>query len=255
MSLSTVVVCDSEEKSKEIISLVKSQPDLSFVETVGRQTASEHIATIHPKLVWLELAPEPLEAINLLSELRGRNPSTYFLVSYETLNADLVKATMQLGAFDYLDSQTWQEQLPDAITRMLSKEKAAQENSAARPEVGSFTKTEISMPAASAGSESKVTASASFGSPVTTSGSFGSPISTSGSFGSPASTSSSFGSPTSTSGSFEPPASDRTSYEQPVSEDSVPNAIEIINPGWPIWVVPVLVLILLSVFAVAIFLR
>ena len=148
MTLPTVVVCDSEEKSKEIVSLVNSQPDLSFVKTVGREAASEQLATIHPKLVWLELAPEPLEAINLLSELRGRNPATYFLVSYETLNADLVKATMQLGAIDYLDAQTWQQQLPEAITRVLVKEKAAQEvNTTAQPASSDFAQHEEIMPA------------------------------------------------------------------------------------------------------------
>jgi DNA-binding NarL/FixJ family response regulator len=131
LTLPTVVVCDSAEKSNEIASLVKSQPDLALIETVSRQAAREQISNVQPKLVWLELAPEPNEAINLLSELSSHNPGTHFLVSYDTVNADLVKATMHLGVIDYLDPQSWQKQLPEAISRVLVKEKTVHEQLAA----------------------------------------------------------------------------------------------------------------------------
>ena len=130
MTLPTVVVCDSAEKSDQIATLVKSQPDLALLETVSREAAREQISNIQPKLVWLELAPEPNKATELLNELLSHNPSTYFLVSYDTVNADLVKQTMHLGAIDYLDPQSWQKQLPEAVSRVLSKEKAAHEHAA-----------------------------------------------------------------------------------------------------------------------------
>jgi DNA-binding NarL/FixJ family response regulator len=130
LTLPTVVVCDSAEKSEQIVDLVNSQPDLALVETVSRDAARQQISDIHPKLVWLELAPEPTEAIALLGDLKDHNPATYFLVSYDTLSAELVKASMQLGA-DYLDAQSWQEQLPEAISRVLVKEKLAQEGASA----------------------------------------------------------------------------------------------------------------------------
>lgn len=123
MTLPTVVVCDAAEKSKQIASLVKSQPNLELVQIVTRQAAREQIASLSPKIVWLELAPEPSQAIALLGDLKGHHPASYFLVSYETLQADFVKATMQLGALDYLDAKSWHEQLPQAINRVLEKEK------------------------------------------------------------------------------------------------------------------------------------
>lgn len=220
MTLPTVVVCDSEEKSKEIVSLVNSQPDLSLVKTIGRTKASENIATIHPKLVWLELAPEPIEAIALLSELRGHNPTTYFLVSYETLNADLVKATMQLGAVDYLDAQTWQQQLPEAITRLLVKEKAAQEGSTSpQHDSSGFAHQDSPGFVHDPGPGLPHHASPGFAHheenlPVA-----------------------------------------RESHEQMVNTGVSPEETEVNSPGWPIWVIPTLAIILLAIFGVILYLR
>jgi DNA-binding NtrC family response regulator len=128
LSLPTLVVCEPDsEKSHQIEALVTSQPDLALIETVSRQSASEEICNRSAKLVWLELDPDPEQAVLLLEALKDKYPSTHFLVSYAVLDAGLVKATMQKGAFDYLDSESWDDQLSDVIARLMAKEKAIEE--------------------------------------------------------------------------------------------------------------------------------
>jgi DNA-binding NtrC family response regulator len=128
LNLPTLVVCDSTaEKRKEIEELVQSQPALTYLNTVSRINASQEITDQSAKLVWLELDPEPDEGIALLTDWKSQHSPIHFLVSYQTLNADLVKASMHAGAIDFLDAGTWQEQLPDVVTRVIAKEKAATE--------------------------------------------------------------------------------------------------------------------------------
>jgi DNA-binding NtrC family response regulator len=128
LNLPTLVVCDSSaEKQKEIEGLVTSQPDLAYIANVSRAQASEEIASKEARLVWIELDPDPPAGTALLGQLKEKHPKTYFLVSYQTLNADLVKTSMHLGAIDYLDAATWQDQLPDVVTRLVAKEKSEQE--------------------------------------------------------------------------------------------------------------------------------
>jgi len=125
------VVCDATaEKRKEIEELVESQPDLTLIETVSRDSAGQEITDKSAKLVWLELDPEPEKGIALISDWKGQHPDIHFIVSYQTLDADLVKSSMHAGAVDFLDSGTWKDQLPDVVTRLLSKEKAAANASA-----------------------------------------------------------------------------------------------------------------------------
>src|ERR1700732_2385410 len=97
-NLPTLVVCDStDEKRKEIEELVHSQPALTYLNTVSRTDAGQEISDQSAKLVWLELDPEPDAGIALLTDWKGQHPSIHFLVSYQTLNADLVKASMHSG--------------------------------------------------------------------------------------------------------------------------------------------------------------
>jgi len=151
--LSTLVVCDSSaEKRQQIEELVSSQADLSLLSSTSRQGARNQIDGQSPQLVWLELDPDPTTGLSLLGALHESFPNTYFLVSYETLKADLVKESMKHGAVDFLDAGTWKEQLPEVITRILTKEKAAQEAIAAKDaeikeRVRKFSATADRMPA------------------------------------------------------------------------------------------------------------
>jgi DNA-binding NtrC family response regulator len=131
LNLPTLVVCDATaEKRKEIEELVQSQPALTYLTSVSRNDAGQEMTDQSAKLVWLELDPEPDQGIALITDWKGQHPDIHFLVSYQTLNADLVKASMHAGAIDFLDSGTWKDQLPDVVTRVLAKEKAASDAAA-----------------------------------------------------------------------------------------------------------------------------
>lgn len=122
MSLSTLIICEAgEEKAKQIEELIKAHQELRLIGTVNRQSAGKQIASLSPKLVWIELAPEPMKALTLLGDLREQHPKIQFVVSNETLDGGLIKTSMQLGATDFLDSQTWKDQLPDVVRRVVLK--------------------------------------------------------------------------------------------------------------------------------------
>ena len=122
MSLPTLIICEAgEEKAKQIEELIRAHSELRLIGTVNRQSAAKQISALSPKLVWIELAPEPMKALTLLGDLREQHPKIQFLVSNETLDGGLIKTSMQLGATDFLDSQTWKDQLPDVIKRVVLK--------------------------------------------------------------------------------------------------------------------------------------
>lgn len=122
MSLPTLIICEAgEDKAKQIEELIRAHTELRLIGTVNRQTAAKQIAALSPKLVWIELAPEPMKALTLLGDLREQHPKIQFLVSNETLDGGLIKTSMQLGATDFLDSQTWKDQLPDVVKRVVLK--------------------------------------------------------------------------------------------------------------------------------------
>ncbi|HNB23140.1 MAG TPA: hypothetical protein PKZ32_11995 [Candidatus Melainabacteria bacterium] len=122
MSLPTLIICEAgEEKAKQIEALIGAHKELRLIGTVNRQSAAKQITALSPKLVWIELAPEPMKALTLLGDLREQHPKIQFLVSNETLDGGLIKTSMQLGAADFLDTQTWKDQLPDVVKRVVLK--------------------------------------------------------------------------------------------------------------------------------------
>ncbi len=134
MSLPTLIICEAgEDKAKQIEELIRAHSELRLIGTVNRQTAAKQIAALSPKLVWIELAPEPMKALTLLGDLREQHPKVQFLVSNETLDGGLIKTSMQLGATDFLDSQTWKDQLPDVVKRIVLKAEQLHAPQAAAP--------------------------------------------------------------------------------------------------------------------------
>jgi DNA-binding NtrC family response regulator len=101
--------------------------------TVSRTTAQQQTFQQGIKVIWIELAPDPDKGLALLGVLRERYPKVHYLVSYDTLQADLVKTAMQLGAVEYLDPQGAANLLPGAIARISSKEESASTHAEAPP--------------------------------------------------------------------------------------------------------------------------
>ena len=54
---------------------------------------------------------------------------------------------MHAGAIDFLDAGTWKDQLPDVVTRLIAKEKAASEPPPAKKPVQRFDITADRIPA------------------------------------------------------------------------------------------------------------
>jgi DNA-binding NarL/FixJ family response regulator len=122
VNLPTIVVCDEAAKLRQIDALIKSQPELVLLGTLEPDTAHQQNIPEGIKITWIELAPDPHKSLALLGELRDKYPHMHFLVSHDTLQADLVKTAMQLGAIEYLDTQSAPTLLPEAIKRIIVKE-------------------------------------------------------------------------------------------------------------------------------------
>ncbi len=135
MNLPTIVVCDNNAGQKEAIeSLISAQPSLILLGTVSRQLASQQTLQQGIKVIWLELAPDPQKGLALLNELKEKYPKVHYLVSFETLQADLVKTAMQLGAVEYLDMPGAAQLLPPAIARINQKEQTATTAASSAPQ-------------------------------------------------------------------------------------------------------------------------
>lgn len=123
MNLSTLIVCeDTQGKLKQLEAIVSGNVDLSHAGSALRQNAKERVIELHPKLVWIDLSPEPEAGLALLAELKQLHPETHFLVSIDTLDGALVKSAMSKGAVDILEDRVIRDQLPDVIGRVASKE-------------------------------------------------------------------------------------------------------------------------------------
>lgn len=128
MTVPTLLVCEpGSEAQPHIEELIASHSNLQYLGAVSRQAASKQIQQSGTRLIWIDLEPEPMKGLTLLGDLIELYPRHHFLVSHDTLQADLVKTAMQLGAVDFLDSKTWDQQLPDVINRVEAKEAAQQE--------------------------------------------------------------------------------------------------------------------------------
>lgn len=128
MTISTLIACNPESnKQTEIEKLVKSSYDLDLIGATNLPDTMTKLDSDSPQLVWIEMSPDPDEAIKLLVAIKERYPHTYCIMSNEELDADLLKIVMQVGAFDFLDSKTWNDQFEEVISRLILKEKTQEE--------------------------------------------------------------------------------------------------------------------------------
>jgi pilus assembly protein CpaE len=142
MKLNTLLVCDASiEKRQSIEALIYGQSNLALVGTVSGALAQEQIASLHPKLVWIELSPAPVRGLSLLAELKEAHPDVYFLASYEVPDPELVRTAYRLGASDFLDSERWTTDLPVAIQSLLLKDQGGLSSKAPGKSIALFSPT------------------------------------------------------------------------------------------------------------------
>ena len=129
MKLNTLLICDASlEKRQALEALIYAQSNLAMVGTVSGALAQEQIATLQPKLVWIELSPAPVRGLSLLAELKEANPDVFFFASYEVPDPELVRTAYRLGASDFLDAERWATDLPIAIQSLVLKNQAGPNN-------------------------------------------------------------------------------------------------------------------------------
>jgi DNA-binding NarL/FixJ family response regulator len=120
-TLPTVLISGaSEELTGRIEQLIRSQAELSLVESITPDAA--YSETFKAKLVWVELESDPEGNVALLEHLIKEHPNTFFVVSKEDLEPELVKRAMQVGALDFLDHKGWAAQIRSVVRRIMAKE-------------------------------------------------------------------------------------------------------------------------------------
>ncbi len=120
-TLPTVLISGaSEELTARIEQLIRGQAELSLVESVTPDAAANR--DFKAKLVWVELESDPEANVALLESLIKSHPNTFFVVSKEDLEPELVKRAMQVGALDFLDHKGWAAQIRSVVRRIMAKE-------------------------------------------------------------------------------------------------------------------------------------
>lgn len=120
-TLPTVLISGaSEELTARIEQLIRGQAELSLVESVTPDVAESR--DFKAKLVWVELESDPEGNVALLEKLIKAHPNTFFVVSKEDLDPELVKRAMQVGALDFLDHKGWAAQIRSVVRRIMAKE-------------------------------------------------------------------------------------------------------------------------------------
>lgn len=120
-TLPTVLISGaSEELTARIEQLIRGQAELSLVESVTPRAAANR--DFKAKLVWVELESDPEANVALLESLIKAHPNTFFVVSKEDLEPELVKRAMQVGALDFLDHKGWAAQIRSVVRRIMAKE-------------------------------------------------------------------------------------------------------------------------------------
>jgi CheY-like chemotaxis protein len=122
VSIPTLLVCDGDDAKQEILEgLVKNEPGLKYIATVSKSDGSravEQAIKVGTKLLWIDLDDEPVEGLNLLAETRQLYPQLPVVVSKSSLDADMVRASVNLGALDFLDPQSWANQIKIVVAKL-----------------------------------------------------------------------------------------------------------------------------------------
>jgi hypothetical protein len=126
-TLPTVLISGaSEELTARIEHLIRGQAELSLIKSVKPDEAANE--TFKAKLIWIELESDPEGNVRLLEQLIKTHQNTFFVVSKEDLEPELVKRTMQVGALDFLDHKGWAAQIRSVVRRIMAKEFGSKPN-------------------------------------------------------------------------------------------------------------------------------
>lgn len=127
MIVSLVVICDAGPKKRaELESWIAEQQSLKLLRITSTSKAEEEILDLLPDLVWIELGPDPVFALNLLQNLyklckQSGRQRIEFWVSYDYTDPELVRQSFISGASDYIDTEHRPQDLPSALESLKLK--------------------------------------------------------------------------------------------------------------------------------------
>jgi DNA-binding NtrC family response regulator len=119
MPIKTLIVSDDDSTAREIETLISGEPDLQLVGTAKLDDALETMQKQLPKLVWLDFGPKPMRGMSQLAILKENHAGTFFIVSFEMADFELIRTSQRIGSFDYFTPKTWREDLRQCVPRLL----------------------------------------------------------------------------------------------------------------------------------------
>lgn len=123
-TLKTLLVSDdAPTRIKRIEDLLRKRKDIAIAGTVCIDEALEKIGFLQPRLVWIDLSPDPDRSLPLIKRARDLLPQTNIFVSYDYPDPVLIKKAYDLGAADFLDPERWKTDLPAALVPILPQAK------------------------------------------------------------------------------------------------------------------------------------
>ena len=125
--MKTVLIDDEHLARKELKHLLKAHPEIEIVGEAANVTeALRLIASLRPKLVFLDIEMPVRNGFDLLEALPAPHPHIIFVTAYD---AFAVRA-FQVNALDYLLKPVEPERLAEALARIENKnERAANDDS------------------------------------------------------------------------------------------------------------------------------
>jgi two-component system, NtrC family, nitrogen regulation response regulator NtrX len=133
-----ILIVDDEADIRELVAGVLEDDGYSARSAVDSDTALAAIADRRPSLVLLDvwLKGSRLDGLDLLDEIKRRDPSLPVLVISGHGNLDTAVAAIRRGAADFIEKPFEAEQLLHLVSRATETERLRRENETLRAQVG-----------------------------------------------------------------------------------------------------------------------
>lgn len=132
-----IVIVDDEESMREFLEIVLMNEGYTVECVPDGEAALAAIAAHSPRLFVQDLRMGGLDGMDLLAEVKRRNPELPVLVMTAYSSWDTAVEAMRLGAFDYLKKPFDTDQVRSIVSRaILSVQDEASPDTSSRPIVG-----------------------------------------------------------------------------------------------------------------------
>ena len=116
-----VLVVDDFEPFRQLVSLaLEKMPDLRVVgEASYGVEAVEHVKTLQPELVLLDIGLPGLNGLEVARQIRAATPSTTIVFLTQESSGEIVREALELGAKGYVVKTSAEIELPEAVRAVL----------------------------------------------------------------------------------------------------------------------------------------